>query len=123
MYPHAITEFEKYLDLSGRDVDAVMRLGCACADSGDEQKGRELLDELKALSHQRYVSPGAVAALEVALGEYEQAIASLNAGVDQHATAMLMLAADPVFDPLRSDLRFHALLPRIGLPLEAGPSP
>jgi hypothetical protein len=97
-----------------------MRLGCAYAGSGDEDKGRELLSELKTLSQQRYVSSGAVAALETALGDNEQALASLKVGVNQRAPGLLMLAVDPVFDPLRSDPRFHALLRRVGLPLESG---
>jgi len=63
-----------------------------------------------------YVSPGALAGLELALGNIDEALAELDRGVAERATSMLMLAVDPAFAGLRLDPRFGSLLSRIGLP-------
>jgi hypothetical protein len=62
-----------------------------------------------------YVSPGEVAILLAALGERDQAFASLEKAYDQHDLQLQYLGADPAYDPLRSDTRFQDLLRRIGL--------
>jgi TolB-like protein/Flp pilus assembly protein TadD len=112
----AIAEFERYVELSDRDPTALMRLGCACADAGDEDSTRAILDEVRERRAHGYVSPGSIAALERALGDSARALSELEAGIEQRATSLLMLAADPAFASLRPDPRFQTLLARIGLP-------
>lgn len=119
LYPQAIAALQQYVDRSGRDSDALMRLGCAYAasgDAGDAGNARKLRDELEALSRRQYISPSTIAALDVALGDKERALVSLDAAVDRRPAGLLMLAADPAYAPLRSDARFATLLRRIGLP-------
>ncbi|HVR93939.1 MAG TPA: hypothetical protein VHI75_08845 [Casimicrobiaceae bacterium] len=116
LHAQAIAALQKYVDLSGRASDALMRLGCAYATSGDEDSASKLLDELRSLARRQYVSPGTIAALDVALGNKERALMALEAGVSKRSASLLMLAADPVFDPLRSEPRFQTLLQCIGLP-------
>ncbi|HTO89418.1 MAG TPA: winged helix-turn-helix domain-containing protein [Thermoanaerobaculia bacterium] len=55
------------------------------------------------------------AGVALALGDRVRAIRSLEEGYRRHSAAMLLIGADPEFDPLRSDPRFAALLERIGL--------
>jgi TolB-like protein/Flp pilus assembly protein TadD len=119
-HPQAIADLRRYVHLSDHDADALMRLGCAYAQSGDKRKARTILRQLQARSKKYYVSPVSLAALELALGDTEHAVAMLNAGLEQRASSVLMLAADPAFAPLRSDPRFQALLRKIGLPTESG---
>lgn len=116
-YPQAIADFARYVELSGKDPDALMRLGCACARSGDPDAARKILRDLRERSAAHYVSPGSLAALELAAGDTERSLADLRKGLEQRATSMLMLAVDPAFAPLRPDPRFRALLREIGLPL------
>jgi TolB-like protein/Tfp pilus assembly protein PilF len=116
LHAQAIAALQKYVDLSGRASDALMRLGCAYAASGDADSASKLLDELRSLARRQYVSPGTIAALDVALGNKEGALMALEAGVSKRSASLLMLAADPVFDPLRSEPRFQTLLQCIGLP-------
>ena len=116
MYPEAIAEFQKYLILSDRDPDALMRLGSAYAVSGDKDNALKLLHELKSLPKGRYASPCYFAALETALGEKDRAFKRLERALDQRASSLLLLAVDPAFDPLRADPRFQDLLRRVGLP-------
>jgi TolB-like protein/Flp pilus assembly protein TadD len=116
-YQQAIADFRQYVDLSGNDPDAVMRLGCAYAQSGDSDVAYEILQTLQARSKRDYVSPGSLAALELALGNTKRALAELDAGLEQRATSMPMLAVDPAFAQLRPNPSFQALLSEIGLPL------
>ena len=50
------------------------------------------------------------------LGNKDRAFASLDKAVEQRNWCILFLKADKVWDPLRSDPRFDALLRRVGLP-------
>jgi Flp pilus assembly protein TadD len=115
-YARAIADFRRYVDLSGKDPDALMRLGCACAQAGDSSAARDVLRTLRARSTHEYVAPGSLAAVELALGDTERTLAELDAGLEQRATSLLMLAVDPAFAQLRPNPRFQALVRKIGLP-------
>ena len=52
----------------------------------------------------------------MALGETDQALEWLEKGYEQHASGMWGLKAYPMFDPLRSDLRFQNLLRCMNFP-------
>jgi len=62
-----------------------------------------------------YVSPGELAVLYGALGEREQAFASLEKAYQAHDLQLQYLGVSPTFDPLRSDPRFQGLMRRVGL--------
>src|SRR6202008_3713444 len=117
----AIQALRRYAALSGDDPDALMRLGCACAQSGDVASTRDVLDSLQARSRRSYVSPVNLAALELALGSAERALDRLDVALEEHAASVPMLGVDPAFAPLRRDARFQALLRRIGF--AAAPAP
>jgi TolB-like protein/tetratricopeptide (TPR) repeat protein len=112
----ALADLRRYADLAGRDPDALMRLGCACAAAGEPAGARAILSELRGRSAQSYVSAVCIASLESALGERERALAILEAGVRERATLMLMLGVDPAFAPLHDEPRFQAILRKVGLP-------
>ena len=50
-----------------------------------------------------------------ATGDNEQALKWCEKGLSERTTAMVWLRVDPVYDPLRSDVRFQALLAKVGL--------
>jgi len=62
------------------------------------------------------VSPEALAALHVALGEREQAFALLERAYAVNDHQLIFLGVEPEFDPLLSDPRFMDLVGRVGLP-------
>jgi TolB-like protein len=61
----------------------------------------------------QHVSRAELAAAYSALGRTEDAFAVLEEGVSQGDRGLLMLDADPVFDPLRSDPRFAEILGKV----------
>ena len=109
----AITAYQKAITL-GLDTPATqIALGAAYAQAGDQPQARAVLERLQ--SSTDYVSPGELAILLAALGERDQAFASLERGYAAHDIHLRYLGVSAGFDPLRSDPRFQDLLRRVGL--------
>ena len=79
-YPEAVEELGKARELSHGNSEAIASIGYDAALAGDKLKARAVLDELKALSNEHYVPPVNVALVLSALGEKEEALASLEKG-------------------------------------------
>ena len=94
---------------------AMAALGYVYGLSGEKQKARTVLDDLLALGRQRYVSSYYVAGVFIGLGDRDSAFEWLGRACDERASMLGTLEVDPVFDPLRGDPRFAALLARAGL--------
>ncbi len=58
----------------------------------------------------------ALAIVYMGLGNKNEAFDWLGKAFEDRSAALVYLAVDPVFDPLRSDSRFADLVQRIGLP-------
>jgi hypothetical protein len=63
-------------------------------------------------------SPWDIASLYGRIGETDEALAWLERGYRACDPFMTLTKADPAFDPLRSDPRYHDLVRRIGIPEE-----
>ena len=63
----------------------------------------------------KYRSPVLIALAYAAASDREAALSCLEKAVDEHAPWVPELKLEPVYDPLRSDPRFAALLKRVGL--------
>ena len=121
MYPEAITELQKAVNLSNRHEVPLASLGQVLGESGRKEEATKILEELKLRSEHQYVSPCLIALVQIGLGERDQAIASLEQGYTNRDQWMLYLKVDPHMDGLRSDPRFRDLLRRIGLPQMPSP--
>ncbi len=88
-------------------------LGAAYARAGQTDRARATLAELRRRTEN--VSPSELAILLVALGEPEQALASLEDAYRARDPHLQQLGVEPGFDPLRAEPRFRDLLQRIGL--------
>jgi TolB-like protein/Flp pilus assembly protein TadD len=114
-YAEAIAELEKAKELSHGNSEAIASIGYAAALAGDSSKARAVLDELKTLASQRYVPPFNLALAYHALAGENQAVSELNRACEERDVRLRLLKVDPRWNSLRSNLRFLAILKRIGL--------
>jgi len=74
---------------------------------------RQLDDMLAHKLTGTYVSPVAFALLDIKLGKLDDAFEWLNRATEEGAPWLFYIQVDPAFDPIRSDPRFPALIPRV----------
>jgi serine/threonine-protein kinase len=113
-FQEAIAELQKARQLDNNPL-ILAKLGRAYALSGKRAEAQKLIDELKELSKQRYVSSAIVAEIYAALGERDQTFEWLEKGYEERSIGMLFLKTDPLWDGFRSDPRFANLVRRVGL--------
>jgi TolB-like protein/Tfp pilus assembly protein PilF len=93
--------------------DFALNMGRVQARSGNRREARKLLDQLNGeCAVHCAVSPSQVAWLQAELGDTDGAFRSLEKG-----TGTILLQVDPVFDSLRADPRYRALLAKLRLTL------
>jgi tetratricopeptide (TPR) repeat protein len=115
MYREAIAELKQAIVMSGGSPRAVAELGLAYARLGEPNDARKLLDELRARSKLRYVSPFNIALIYGGLRENRQSLAWLEMAYAEQAPSLNLLTLSPAFDSLRGEPQFIALVRRIGL--------
>ena len=115
MYEEARSEFQKARALSPGNPSILESLAEVDALSGRRTELREILRQLDQLSKHEFVSPYALALLNVALGAKDQAFESLEKAYDRRDNNLIFLNVDPALRTLRSDARFQRLLQRLGL--------
>jgi len=91
------------------------QLAYAYAVAGKRDEAQKILDELKELSKQHYVSPFDFALIYVGLGDKDRAFEWLNKTYEENPYRIGFLKVNPRFDSLRSDPRFADLLRRMKL--------
>ncbi len=114
MYREAIAAYQEAIRLGDDSSSAQIFLGEAYAKSGEREKAQAIRKQLN--TSKEYVSPAELAILYAAVGEREEAFASLEKSFAAHDLQLQYLGVDPAFDPIRADPRFQDLLLRIGLP-------
>jgi serine/threonine-protein kinase len=111
----AVQSLRRAVDDSGRASSALALLGLAHARAGDEGATRAVIAELDERRKKKWVSGYQLALPHIGLGEYAAALDHLEQACDDRAPQMAYLGHDPALDPLRGDVRFTALLARVGL--------
>jgi TolB-like protein/Flp pilus assembly protein TadD len=114
-YAEAIAEFTKARELSNGNSEAIGSIGYVEALAGHKDKARAVLEELKALSNQRYIPPSNVGLVYNGLDDQNEALSCLEKACDEHDPRVTLLKVDPRWDSMRSNPRFVAILKRIGL--------
>jgi tetratricopeptide (TPR) repeat protein len=90
-------------------------LGHAYGLAGERAKALGILEEIKLLSKQQYVSPMDYAIVYTGLGEREMAFQWLETAYSERVMRIQELN-EPHFDSLRGEPRYEDLLRRIGIP-------
>jgi len=114
-YEEAISEMQKAIALEGDSPLIKARLGYAYAASGRAEKAVEILDELKDPSKYKYVSAGLIADIYIALGQKDHAFQWLEKAYEERDIHIEYIKVDPIFDSIRSDPRYAALLKKMNL--------
>jgi len=112
----AVGELERARALLGPRPDVVTTTAYALARAGRKHEALAALDELRRISKPRAPAPVRVAVVHIALGETDRAFEWLEKAIEARDWQMALLNVEPIFDPLRSDQRFAALVERVGLP-------
>ena len=111
----ALAEFQQALQLSGGDSNELAALGYAQALGRQESEARKTLEELQTRSRDTYVQPMWMAAIELALGQKNEAFEGFEKAYADRSAWLVELKVDPFFDGVRGDPRFQDLLRRVGL--------
>jgi len=111
--PEAISEFQQAFDLNGDSYSLAM-LGQAYARTGNKAEAQKIVAQLNEQAKSRHVAPYAWALLYLGLGDKKRAIDELEAAYQRGDTNYLfVLKVDPLFDDLRGQPRFDALVRKI----------
>ena len=89
------------------------RLATVLAKAGQRPAAKKLLDEMIADSARTYVQGYYLATAQLALGDKDAALASLERDLRERGIYMQWMAVNPEFDPLKDDPRFGDLLKRM----------
>ena len=108
----AIAEYQKAFDLNN-DPFSLAMLGQAYARKGQMDEARKVLARLSEQAKSRYVSPYALAVVLTALGDKAHAIDELEHSYDEGGFYISLIKVDPLFDELRGQPRFDALVQKI----------
>jgi TolB-like protein/Tfp pilus assembly protein PilF len=83
--------------------------------AGHKTEALRFLHKLETERSKRYLDSSKLIVAHLGVGDNEQALKWCEKGLSERSTGLVWLRVDPVYDPLRSDPRFHALLAKVGL--------
>jgi hypothetical protein len=86
---------------------------CAFASRRRSASDTQFIDERCARAI--YISSAEIAAVYAALADKPNCLAWLQKAVQERASALIYLKVDPVFDRMRADPRFQAIVAEVGL--------
>ena len=115
MYEESIAELEKARELSKARPFSEGDLAHAYALADQESKSQLILQDLKKRADKEFVNPFTIAIIYIGLGDRTKAFEWLDKAYDNRSYKLLFLKVDPIFDRLRSDPRFKALLKKMNL--------
>ncbi len=99
------------------DTGAIAALRSGYASGGYRGALRAAAETLEAESGTRYVTPWQIATLYTRAGDEARALDYLEKAYEVRDPNVPYLAVDPIFDFMRSDPRFQAILRKVGLPV------
>src|SRR5262249_20833100 len=117
MYEQGIAELQRAIDRSNAPErwDRWPMLAYAYAVSGRRDEALQILDEQKKLAQHSYISPYNFAIIYTGLGDKDGAFEWLEKAYQDRSEALSHFKSRPIFDSLRSDRRYPALLRKMNL--------
>ena len=117
-YSEAIAEFRRARATWPTNMTVLALLGHAYGAAGQHSEALNVINELKSLSRQRYVSPACFAVVYIGMGDRNQAFQWIDKAYQEHAPLLARLKSEPLVDSLRSDPRFNRIVARLKFPAE-----
>lgn len=115
-YDEALADYQHGLRISPHNNGGVGRLGHIYGVLGQEAEARAQLDDIVSrTANAPYVPVWQEALIYLGMGDRQRALDLLEEDQDLRTTGTLMLQDDPIFDPLRSEPRFKAMLAKANL--------
>ena len=111
-YEEALAESQKAIILQNDDPVALSTLGIIYGLWGKKTEADWILNTMNQLAKKRYVQPFFIASIYSALGDKDHAFLWLEKARAERAY-IIFVSIDPVFDKLRSDARYTALIERM----------
>jgi len=116
LLPDAIAVFQQAVDAEHGDSATLANLGHAYAVAGQHDRAQATLEQLLARSHREFVSPEILATVYCGLNDRERAMDWLEKAYVARVPGLVYIGVDAVYDPLRAEARFQALLRKLQLP-------
>ena len=116
-FNEAIREKQIAISVSGDSIEYICELAYAYGFAGKTKEALKILDELLDRARHEYVSLSMIALIHISLKENDEALTYLEKALEKQdmSYVMLTIKVNPMFDSLRSNIRFTALLKRLGL--------
>jgi serine/threonine protein kinase/tetratricopeptide (TPR) repeat protein len=114
MFPDAIADLQKACEIDKENLDHRIELARILAISSDRAGAEAILKEIE--PHIDKTSQTTLAGLYAALADNQKALDLLEKAYAEGVPGLRSLAADYVFDPLRTEPRFKELLRKLNLP-------
>jgi len=102
--------------LSGAGSYTLATLGYALGVAGERAEAERIRSELTARAEREYISPAAIATAHLGLGEHREALDWMERAHRDRRGWLAYLRVNPLFDPLRGEPRFGALVDRMEFP-------
>ena len=114
-FDEAIKDYQKAKLLSHSDPSAIGDIGGVYARAGRKDDALKVLRELTEYSKQGYSVSYYTAQIYYRLGDKERTFELLERSIYAHDTSVMDMSSNPLWDDLRSEPRFVALLKKVGL--------
>ncbi len=116
MYKEALEEYQTAQTIAPNWVPTVAGIGNIYGLTGQKIEAKKILDSLKEMSSQKYVTPYGVALVYAGLGETDKVFEYLEKAYHDRSNWLVWLKLDPRWDSVRYDKRFIDLVKKVGLP-------
>jgi TolB-like protein/Tfp pilus assembly protein PilF len=114
-YSEALAMLEKARAMEEEIPAILAAMGQIFALSGDRDGARGVLARLEARARERHIPATCFAVVHIGLGETKRALDWLERGCAEQEMSLSPLGVHPIYDPLRGEARFQALLKRVRL--------
>jgi serine/threonine-protein kinase len=114
-YDEALESYRcaRVADAESKFIDSLEAMTLAVA--GRRGESMALLDTISGRAMNSYISPVSIAYVWTALGDVDRAFENLDRAVVERDPNLLGLQSNPIFDSLRGDARYHAILRKMQL--------